>query len=220
VESAAADSPPAPVRHVETGDAAVRPASAGAEVRAMQVHDCYLVIETAEGLTVIDQHALHERILYEHLRRRVLAGGVEVQRLLMPIPVELSPREAALLIDQRDLLAELGLLVEEFGGSTVAVSGYPVLTRRSDPVELLRAVLDQLEQSGGRIARRDLLDSLLHRLACQAAVKAGYRLSPEEIEALLAQRQLVDDSHHCPHGRPTALTLSRQDLDRQFGRLG
>ena len=186
----------------------------------MQVHDCYLVIETSSGLTVIDQHALHERILYEHLRRRVLAGGVEVQRLLMPIPVELSPREAAVLIDQRELLAEMGLLVEEFGGSTVAVTGYPVLTRKADPVELLKAVVEQLEQTGGNVSRRDLLDSLLHMMACKAAIKAGQRLAPEEIEALLAQRHLVDDAHHCPHGRPTALTLSRQDLDRQFGRLG
>lgn len=211
---------PASVQYVETAAAEASPASADAEVRAMQVHDCYLVIETSGGLTVIDQHALHERILYEHLRARVLAGGVEVQRLLMPIPVELAPREAALLVDQRELLAELGLLVEEFGGSTVAVTGYPVLTRKADPAELVKAVVEQLEQVDGRISRRDLLDSLLHMLACKAAIKAGQRLSPEEIEALLAQRHLVDDAHHCPHGRPTALTLSRQELDRQFGRLG
>jgi DNA mismatch repair protein MutL len=211
---------PAAITHAATAESAERPASADAEVRAMQVHDCYLVIETAAGLTVIDQHALHERILYEHLRRRVLEGGVEVQRLLMPIPVELSAREAALVLDQRELLAELGLLVEEFGGATVAVTGYPILTRRADPVELLKAVVEQLEQTGGHVSRRDVLDSLLHMLACKAAIKAGQRLSADEIEALLAQRHLVDDAHHCPHGRPTALTLSRQDLDRQFGRLG
>ncbi|MFV0442982.1 MAG: DNA mismatch repair endonuclease MutL [Planctomycetaceae bacterium] len=208
------------IQHVATEAASNRPASAEAEIRAMQVHDCYLVIETPAGLTVIDQHALHERIMYEHLRRRVLAGGVEVQRLLMPITVELSPREAALVIDQRELLAELGLLVEEFGGSTVAVTGYPVLTRKADPVELLKAVVEQVEQTDGKLSRRDLLDSLLHMMACKSAIKAGQRLSPEEIESLLAQRHLVDDAHHCPHGRPTALTLSRQDLDRQFGRLG
>ncbi|MCB0055719.1 MAG: hypothetical protein KDE45_01790, partial [Caldilineaceae bacterium] len=208
------------IQHVSTSNADARPASADAEVRAMQVHDCYLVIETSNGLTVIDQHALHERIMYEHLRNRVLAGGVEVQRLLMPITVELSPREAALLIDQQELLQELGLLVESFGGSTVAVTGYPVLTRKADPVELVKAVVEQLEQTDGKVSRRDLLDSLLHMMACKAAIKAGQRLSPDEIEALLSQRHLVDDAHHCPHGRPTALTLSRQELDRQFGRLG
>jgi len=205
---------------VTTAVAQSHPASPQAEVRAMQVHDCYLVVETGAGLTVIDQHALHERILYEHLRRRVLAGGIETQRLLMPIPAELSPREAALLLDHRDLLAELGLTIEEFGGSTLVITGYPLLTRKADPIELLKSVSDQIEQTGGRIDRRDLLDALLHMLACKAAIKAGQRLSPEEIEALLAQRHLVDDAHHCPHGRPTALTLSVQDLDRQFGRLG
>jgi DNA mismatch repair protein MutL len=215
------ETPPRPsIQHVATDAAVARPASADAEVRAMQVHDCYLVIETPAGLTVIDQHALHERILYEHLRRRVLDGGVEVQRLLMPITVELSPREAALVIDQQEVLQELGLLVEAFGGSTVAVTGYPILTRKADPVVLVKAVVEQLEQTDSQVSRRDLLDSLLHMLACKAAIKAGQRLSPEEIESLLAQRHLVDDAHHCPHGRPTALTLSRQDLDRQFGRLG
>jgi DNA mismatch repair protein MutL len=199
---------------------ASRPASADGEVRAMQVHDCYLVVETSGGLTVIDQHALHERILYEHFRERVLAGAVEVQRLLMPIPVELSPREAALILDQTELLASLGLLVESFGGCTVVISGYPTLMRRAAPAELVRAVIEQLEETDGKLSRRDLLDSLLHMLACKAAIKAGQRLAPEEIESLLAQRHLVDDAHHCPHGRPTALTFTRQDLDRQFGRLG
>jgi DNA mismatch repair protein MutL len=211
--------PRPPIVHVAAGSDA-RPASPSAELRAMQVHDCYLVLETGDGLTVIDQHALHERILYEHLRRRVLAGNIEVQRLLMPITVELSPREAGLVVDQKELLAELGLLVEEFGGSTVAITGYPSLTARAEPVELLRAVVEHLEGDSGRVSRRDLLDALLHRMSCKAAIKAGQRLAPEEIESLLAQRHLVDDAHHCPHGRPTALTLTRAELDRQFGRLG
>ena len=209
-----------PIVHVSTADAAHRPASATAELRAMQVHDCYLVVETGEGLTVIDQHALHERILYEHFRRRVLAGGVEVQKLLIPMTVELSQREAGLLLDQTEVLAELGLHVESFGGCTVAVTGYPTLLAKADPAELLRAVVEHLEGTGTSADRRDLLDSLLHMMACKAAIKAGHRLAPEEIESLLAQRHLVDDHHHCPHGRPTALTLSRADLDRQFGRLG
>jgi DNA mismatch repair protein MutL len=186
----------------------------------MQVHDCYLVVETGEGLTVIDQHALHERILYEHFRRRVLANQVEVQRLLMPVPIELAAREAGLVLDQADVLAELGLMVEPFGGQTVAVTGYPTLLAKADPAELLKAVVEHLDSTGQQATRRDLTDSLLHMMACKAAIKAGHRLSPEEIESLLAQRHLVDDAHHCPHGRPTALTLSRADLDRQFGRLG
>lgn len=193
---------------------------AGAEVRAMQVHDCYLVVETSDGVHIIDQHALHERIMYEQLRRRILAGTPEIQRLLVPIPVELTPREAAIALDNAELLAELGLLVQEFGGHTVAIGGLPVLARRADPVELLKSVVEKIDSQTETLTRRDLLDSLLHMMSCKAAIKAGQRLSPEEITALLDQRHLCDDHHHCPHGRPTSLKLSKMELDRQFGRLG
>ncbi len=189
-------------------------------VRAMQIHDAYLVVETADGLTVVDQHALHERILYEQLRTRVLAGAVESQRLLLPDAVELGPTEAALLEEHAATLAEFGLGVEPFGGNTVLVTAYPVLLSRSNPAQIVRDVAAQLASSEQGLSRRDMLDRLLHMMSCKAAVKAGQRLTPEEIESLLAQRHLVDDAHHCPHGRPTALVLSRAELDRQFGRLG
>jgi DNA mismatch repair protein MutL len=195
------------------------------DVRAMQIHDSYLIVETDEGLTVVDQHALHEhalheRVLYEQFRARVLAGTVESQRLLVPLPVELSPAEAALIQEHVDILEQFGLELAEFGAGTVLVTAYPVLLSRTDPARIVRAVAEQIAESGRDPARRDLLDSLLHMLACKGAIKAGQRLSAEEIESLLAQRHLIDDAHHCPHGRPTALVLSRQELDRQFGRLG
>lgn len=189
--------------------------------RAMQIHDCYIVVETAEGITVIDQHALHERILYEQFRERVLAGAVESQRLLMPVPVEVSAREASLLMEQGELLSRLGFGVEEFGKDTVILTKHPVLLRKHDLTQLVRDLAESLEGSGSTSpSRRDLLDELLHMMSCKAAVKAGQRLSAEEIESLLQKRHLVDDAHHCPHGRPTALKLSRAELDRQFGRLG
>ena len=189
-------------------------------LRAMQVHDSYLVVETEEGLQVVDQHALHERILYEQIRQRILKGSVESQRLLIPEPVEVTATEAELLRDHAGVLRQLGLSVEEFGGNTVVVTAYPVLLRRVSPPQILREVLDELLAEGRGPTRRDLLDSLMHMMSCKAAVKAGMRLAPEEIESLLAWRHLVDDAHHCPHGRPTALNLSRIELDRQFGRLG
>ena len=186
----------------------------------MQIHDCYLVVETDEGLTVIDQHALHERILYEQLRRRVLDGAVESQRMLVPEAVEMTPGEATLLREHRELLDQLGFGVEEFGGSTVLLSAYPAMLAKADHAQLLRDLVAQLGQAGQKPTRRDVLDALLHMMSCKAAVKAGQRLTPEEMESLLAHRHLTDDSHHCPHGRPTALVLSRAELDRQFGRLG
>ena len=211
---------PATVVHVDEPTAARYPASGSTTLRAMQVHDCYLVVETEQGITVIDQHALHERIMYENLRKRILNGKVEIQRLLIPVTVELSARECGLLLDQEELLKDLGLVVESFGGSTLVLTGFPTMLKRADPVKLLRDIADMLETSGSKVTRRDLIDSMLHMMACKAAIKAGQRLTPEEIEALLEQRHLCDDHHHCPHGRPTALTLSRVELDRQFGRLG
>jgi DNA mismatch repair protein MutL len=191
-----------------------------ADVRAMQIHDSYLVVETAEGLQVVDQHALHERILYEHLRNRVLSESIESQRLLVPQPIELSTSEAALLAEHRDLLARFGLCLEEFGTNTVLVTAYPVMLSKVDLTQMVRDAAEKIAESGRDPSHRDLLDSLLHMMSCKGAIKAGQRLSPEEIESLLAQRHLIDDAHHCPHGRPTALVLSRNELDRQFGRLG
>jgi DNA mismatch repair protein MutL len=186
---------------------------------ALQIHNRYLVAETAEGVTIIDQHALHERILYEHLRERVAAGAMETQTLLVPEPLDLGPAEAAAALENRELLAELGLKIEPFGGDTVLIAGYPAMLANISPVEVLRALLERILAEVKRPDRRDLLDDLLHTIACKAAIKAGDRLAPEEIAALLQQRHLVDDSHHCPHGRPAALVFTREELDKQFKRV-
>lgn len=188
--------------------------------RVMQVLDCYLVVADDAGLMVIDQHALHERIMYEALRTRVLTGAVESQRLLVPQPVEMSPREATLVLEHEEVLTQIGFGVEDFGKSTVLLTAYPAMLSRTDPVRLLRDLAEQMESTGRQPTRRDLLDGLLHMMSCKAAIKAGQRLKPEEMESLLDQRHLIDDAHHCPHGRPTALILSQAELDRQFGRLG
>ncbi len=192
----------------------------GGSVRAMQILDCYLVVDDGHGLTIIDQHALHERIMYEYLRRRVLSGSVESQKLLLPLSIELSPAETAMLLEQRELLGQFGYGLEEFGKNTVLVTRYPVMMSKADHPRVLRDLVQDLDAPGRKLSRRDLLDAMLHMMSCKAAVKAGQRLSPEEIESLLSQRHLIDDAHHCPHGRPTALVLTREQLDRQFGRLG
>jgi DNA mismatch repair protein MutL len=186
---------------------------------ALQVHDAYLVLETPDGMLVIDQHALHERILYEQLRRRVRDGKLEVQRLLIPEPIDLPAEQAAAVLEVKDELAELGLEVSDFGGNTILLSSYPTLLARRAPHEVLRGVIDYLVTKDRPPAKEGLLDHLLATMACKAAVKAGDRLTPEEIAHLLHLRQLADDSHHCPHGRPTSLLFSRQELDRQFRRI-
>jgi DNA mismatch repair protein MutL len=186
---------------------------------ALQVHDAYLVVETPQGMLVIDQHALHERILYEQLRRRIRDGKLDVQRLLIPEPIDLPAEQAALVLEAAPALAELGLEVSDFGGNTVLLSSYPTLLARRPPYEILAGVIDYLVTKDRTPTKDALLNDLLATMACKAAVKAGDRLSPEEIAYLLQLRELAEDSHHCPHGRPTSLLFSRQDLDRQFRRI-
>lgn len=187
--------------------------------RALQIHNRYLVSESPDGVVVIDQHALHERILYEQLRRRVAAGPVETQALLVPEPVDLPPAEAAAAIEHQELLERLGVRIEPFGGDTILVSGYPAMLAGFGAPEVLRGLLEPLMAGGKEPQSRDLLDELMHTIACKAAIKAGDRLTPDEIDSLLDQRHLVDDPHHCPHGRPAALVFSREELDRQFKRI-
>ena len=185
---------------------------------ALQIQDTYIIQETAQGMLVIDQHALHERILFEQLRQRVLHGSLEVQPLLVPEPMELTATEAASLLSVAEILRTLGLEITPFGGNTVLIQAYPALLARRPPQEVVRGVLDYLLAHEQLPSREALLYGLLATMACKAAIKAGDRLSPEEIAALLRLRRWAEKSHHCPHGRPTTLLISRSDLDRQFRR--
>jgi len=187
--------------------------------KVMQVHDAYLVMETPDGMLVIDQHALHERILFEQLKERLRTGPLEKQRLLIPEPVDLPADQAARALEQKEALAELGLEIEDFGGGTVILQSYPALLGRRSPLDIFSAVVDYLNSKDRAPTREVMLNNILSVMACRAAVKAGDRLTPEEITSLIAQRDLVHDSQHCPHGRPTTLLVSRHELDRQFGRI-
>src|SRR5690606_10070621 len=134
-------------------------------------------------------------------------------------PVELTAEQAARTLEHKDELATLGLQVEDFGGGTVLLSSYPAMLERRSPETILRTVVDHLMTQDRLPTREVLLNDLLSLMACHSAVRAGDRLTPEQIDALIEQRHLVDDTHHCPHGRPTALLFSRQELERQFGRI-
>ncbi len=187
--------------------------------KVMQLHDAYLVLETPEGMLVIDQHALHERILFEQLKRRLQTGPLEKQRLLIPEPIDLPAEQSALALEHQDALAQLGLEITDFGGGTILLQSYPALLGRKSPGEIFQSAMEYLLSKDRPPSREVLLNDMLAMMACKAAVKAGDHLSPEEITSLIAQRDLVNDTHHCPHGRPTTLLFSRQELDRQFGRI-
>ena len=184
----------------------------------MQLHGSYLVAETNEGMVVIDQHALHERILFEQLRERLNNGGVESQRLLVPAPVELSAGDANELAERTEALASLGVEIEPFGGDTVVVMSVPALLGDVDPERLVRDLVDVFRNKPHPPTRDLVLEQILSTIACKAAIKAGAKLSDEEIAELLAQRHLASDAHHCPHGRPAALVFTKSELEKQFGR--
>jgi len=193
--------------------------AATADLRPIQVLNCYIVVEIKGALTIIDQHALHERIMYEYFRKRVLSQSVEAQKLLVPLTIEMSAKETALILDHAEMLGSFGLGIEEFGGNTLLVTSYPVMLKKANLEQLIRDIADNLDNAK-QPSRRDLLDELITMMSCKAAIKAGQRLTQEEIFSLLEQRHLIDDAHHCPHGRPSALVLSHAELDRQFGRMG
>lgn len=200
--------------------ASVPPASVS--YLGFQVHNRYLVTQDEAGMVVIDQHALHERVLYERVCRRVLEEGrpLETQRLLVPEPVTLTAAERGAALEAADVLAKIGLIVEDFGGDSIVIQSYPAMLPKMPPGDMLRTVLESLLGAGKNPDAKDLLNHLLSTIACKAAVKAGDALSAEEITSLLEQKDLYHDTHHCPHGRPTALFFSRDELDRMFGRLG
>ncbi len=183
-----------------------------------QIHNRYLVTQDDDGMVVIDQHALHERILYEQIRDRVLSLTMESQRLLIPEPITLTATEAAAALDARETLKQIGIEIEPFGGDTILVTAYPAMLANVSPAEMVRQVLEPLMEAGKQPEVRVLLDSMMNMMSCKAAIKAGDKLSSQEITALLEQRHLFADTHHCPHGRPTALFFSRDQLDKMFKR--
>jgi DNA mismatch repair protein MutL len=213
-------SPPASPSAVPDSQPAATEAVGGPQTDsfAVQMHDRYLVVESPRGIEVIDQHALHERVLFERLRAAVSAGRIEVQPLLVPEPVELGACEYELVMEQAEALAAAGLRVEPFSGTTVIVTSRPTLVGGTSAATLLAEVAARLAAAGGGAAAEAVVEEILHGLACRAAIKAGDRLSQAEVDALVRDRTIVESAHHCPHGRPTTLTLTTQELDRQFRR--
>ena len=186
--------------------------------QAIQLHNTYLVAETDDGILIVDQHALHERVLFEEMMHRLEAGPLASQRLLVPITLAVSDREMAAVEAHREALGRLGIDVEPMGPRDVGIHGFPPLLARADPEGTLRDFLEWVLALDAPPTPRQVLDNLAHVAACRAAVKAGDPLKREEIEALLVHREAAQMASTCPHGRPTALVLRRKDLEKQFGR--
>ena len=190
----------------------------GFNLPVLQVHNSFIIEQDEHGVTIIDQHALHERIIYEQLNERFLSGNMPAQRLLIPETVDVTSDQLAVIESNEETLKELGIEIEQFGPNTVAINSFPQLLDRANPSEIVVQMLDKLSENSGKLSREELLHSILDMMACKAAVKAGDPLSEDEMRALLAQRPMVNRSGNCPHGRPTTITITLNELRKMFKR--
>jgi DNA mismatch repair protein MutL len=184
-----------------------------------QVLDTYVIAVASDGsLVLVDQHAAHERLTHEALKQEMLAGGVRSQPLLLPAVVELPPADAARLLAQAEALARLGLEIEGFGLGAVLVRALPAALGAPEPAPLLRDLADQLAEADEATALEARLDAAIARMACHGSIRAGRRLTPAEMDALLRRMEATPRAATCSHGRPTFLKLTQADIERLFGR--
>jgi DNA mismatch repair protein MutL len=183
-----------------------------------QVHGTYIVAQTRDGIVVVDQHAAHERLVYERMKAQMAEGSVTRQTLLTPEVVELDPAEADRVAAAADQLAELGLVVEPFGGGAVLVRETPALLGDTDVQGLIRDVADDLSEHGAALSLKERLGEVCGTMACHGSVRAGRVLSAPEMNALLRQMEATPHSGQCNHGRPTYVELKLADLEKLFGR--
>ncbi len=218
---------PAPFGDAITGGQSVPPVLQAQGV--LQVHQSYLVTQDEAGILIIDQHALHERVMFEELRKRVTSrGNLESQRMLMPAMLNLPPRQMALVEQLQPLLKRLGIEAQAMGPDALGIHAFStfLFDRGVDPVTFMEELLDRADDGEFEVSAGEgdgnvdeaVLHEVLDMMSCKAAVKAGDRMSPEELAALLAQREQVERASNCPHGRPTTIRLSLRDLEKQFKR--
>ncbi len=187
-------------------------------VARAQLHETYIIAQTRDGITLIDQHAAHERLVYEAMKRQMAAGGVRRQALLIPDIVELGEDDAARITARAGELAELGLEIEPFGAGAVCVRATPALFGEMDTTGLVRDLADDLAEYGEGLALRERFEEVMGNMACRGSVRAGRRLTGEEMNALLREMEATPHSGQCNHGRPTYVELKLADIEKLFGR--
>jgi DNA mismatch repair protein MutL len=187
-------------------------------VARAQLHDTYIVAQTEDGIVIVDQHAAHERLVYERMKQALDNGGVKRQPLLIPEIVEMDESEAARVLARSEELAALGLVVESFGPGALLVREVPALLGQIDVKGLIRDLADDLTESESLSSLKERLDHVSATLACHMSVRSGRRLTGEEMNALLREMETTPHSGQCNHGRPTYVELKLADIERLFGR--
>jgi DNA mismatch repair protein MutL len=183
-----------------------------------QVHENYIIAQTQNGIVIVDQHAAHERLVYERLKRQMAENGVAAQALLIPEIVELSAQDAATLLEFSDDLARFGLTIEAFGGGAVAVRETPAILGEINASAMLRDILDELDDLGDSQRLQAKVEAVLSRMACHGSIRSGRQMRSEEMNALLREMEATPHSGQCNHGRPTYVELKLSDIERLFGR--
>lgn len=184
----------------------------------VQIHNSYLIVEDQDGFVIIDQHALHERIIYENLRKRISIGPLESQKLLIPESFQLTSSQADAVKTNSQIFQKLGIELAPFGPNTMAVQAFPTLLTKAPILDVINDLLDLLSDKNISSDAETLLDEVLNMAACKAAVKAGQKLTNSEIAQLLADKESYEYSGRCPHGRPTTIKFSLSQLEKQFKR--
>ncbi len=187
-------------------------------VARAQVHETYIVAQTSDGIVIVDQHAAHERLVYERMKAALATGAVKRQALLIPEIVELGDKDCAALLARADELGELGLAIEAFGPGALAVRETPALLGEVDVRGLLRDLADEIAEHGAALSLKERLGDVCGTMACHGSVRAGRRLSGPEMDALLRQMEATPHSGQCNHGRPTYVELKLADIEKLFGR--
>ncbi|HWA01438.1 MAG TPA: DNA mismatch repair endonuclease MutL [Caulobacterales bacterium] len=183
-----------------------------------QLHETYIVAQTEDGIVIVDQHAAHERLVYERMKAMLANGGVRRQALLIPEVVELDPAEVETLLARAEELAQLGLVLEAFGAGAILVRETPALLGHIDARGLLKDLVDDVAELGEAHALKERLEEVCSSMACRGSVRAGRRLTGEEMNALLRQMEATPFSGQCNHGRPTYVELKLADIEKLFGR--
>ena len=185
-----------------------------------QLHQTYIVAETVDGFIIVDQHAAHERLVYEQMKIGLAAEGMARQKLLIPEVVMLDEATAECLLNHSDELLALGLLMEPFGAGAVIVRETPAMLGEVDVHALIQELADNIREGGEAVALKDRIDTLSGTMACHGSVRAGRSLAVDEMNALLRQMEQTPFSGQCNHGRPTYIELKRKDIEKLFGRRG
>lgn len=212
------EAPSFPIEHIQ-----IQPLPSGrGRFAAMkpigQFRDTYILVQDGSELCIIDQHAAHERIYYEKLKRQFSQAAIDIQHLLFPVALELSHTEQAALEEHLPQLNEYGLDIEHFGGTTYLLKAVPALLAKADHKKLLYDIIDRLTESDKMTDVAQIFDAVLILMACHGAIRAHQPLQTSQILALLQQMDAAEYPYTCPHGRPTLIKLSERDLEKSFGR--